>query len=269
MWAPAPLRLNPRQPDHVLNQPSEPMLNVPRVVLAILALLGLVHAVRMLVLTENQDIEFLLHFAFIPARYDTGLLLGGAYPGGLGAQIWTFLTYSLIHADLMHLGFNAAWMLPFGSALARRFGTARFLGFMAVTSAAAAGLHLATHFGERVPMIGASGAISGAMAGAIRFAFQRGGPLGMLRLGDDISYHVPAAPLSMALRDPRILAFLGVWFGFNLLFGVGAVMLTGEGQSVAWQAHIGGFLAGLLLFSSFDPIPAHGIDGPDAERTVQ
>jgi membrane associated rhomboid family serine protease len=245
------------------------MLNVPRVVLAILALLGLVHAVRMLVLTENQDIEFLLHFAFIPARYDTGLLLGGAYPGGLGAQIWTFLTYSLIHADLMHLGFNAAWMLPFGSALARRFGTARFLGFMAVTSAAAAGLHLATHFGERVPMIGASGAISGAMAGAIRFAFQRGGPLGMLRLGDDISYHVPAAPLSMALRDPRILAFLGVWFGFNLLFGVGAVMLTGEGQSVAWQAHIGGFLAGLLLFSSFDPIPAHGIDGPDAERTVQ
>ncbi len=67
--------------------------------------------------------------------------------------------------------------------------------------------------------------------------------------------HVPAAPLLVALRNPRVLAFVGVWFGLNLLFGLGSVsFLVGENQSVAWEAHVGGFLAGLLLFSLFDPV---------------
>ena len=66
---------------------------------------------------------------------------------------------------------------------------------------------------------------------------------------------VPAAPLLVALRNPRVLTFVGVWFGLNLLFGLGTVsFLTGENQSVAWEAHVGGFLAGLLLFSGFDPV---------------
>ena len=60
------------------------------------------------------------------------------------------------------------------------------------------------------------------------------------------SYHVPAAPLSAMLRDPRILAFLAVWFGVNFIFGMGAVSMPGTEGTVAWQAHIGGFLAGLL-----------------------
>jgi membrane associated rhomboid family serine protease len=65
---------------------------------------------------------------------------------------------------------------------------------------------------------------------------------------------VPAIPLSGMLRDGRVLAFLAVWFGTNILFGMGTVTIAGEpGQAVAWQAHIGGFLAGLLLFSWFDP----------------
>ena len=46
-----------------------------------------------------------------------------------------------------------------------------------------------------------------------------------------------------------------MWFGLNLLFGLGSPTLMGAGQSVAWEAHIGGFLAGLLLFSFFDPVP--------------
>ena len=65
---------------------------------------------------------------------------------------------------------------------------------------------------------------------------------------------VPAAPLLVALRNPRVLTFLVVWFGLNLLFGLGSVPLAGESQTVAWEAHVGGFLAGLLLFSAFDPV---------------
>jgi len=247
------------------------MFNVPPVVIATLAALALVHVVRVYMLSDWGDLMFLRLFAFIPARYDQSLIVGGEYPGGLGAEIWTFVTYAFIHADLMHIGFNAAWLLPFGTAVARRFGTTRFLVFMAVTAAAGAGAHLVTHLGERVPVVGASAAISGAMAAAMRFAFQRGGPLGVWGQSDPQAYRIPAAPLSAALRDPRILAFLGVWFGFNLLFGIGSLPLIGEGQQVAWEAHIGGFLAGLVLFSPFDPVqashPFGGSGGPDAGRT--
>lgn len=231
----------------------EPLFNIPPVVIAVLALLALVHGVRTLLLTDDQDIEFLLRFAFIPARYDTSLVLGGPLPGGFGAELWTFVTYSLLHGSWTHFGVNAIWLLPFGSAVARRFGALRFLAFFAVTAAAGAGLHLATHAGEQFPMIGASASISALMAAAMRFAFQRGGPLGMLRGDDEQAYRVPAIPLIHVLSDARVLIFLAVWFGINLLFGLGPLSITGGEQPVAWQAHIGGFLAGLLLFSWFDP----------------
>jgi membrane associated rhomboid family serine protease len=181
-------------------------------------------------------------------------VLGGPLPGGFGAEIWT-RRYSLIHADWTHFGVNAVWLLPFGSAVARRFGALRFMAFFAVTAAAGAALHLATHAGEQYPMIGASASISGLMAAAMRFAFQRGGPLGLLRGDDEEAYRVPAIPLTGVLRDARVLIFLAVWFGINLIFGLGSLSFTGSDQPVAWQAHIGGFLAGLLLFSWFDPKP--------------
>ena len=184
-------------------------------------------------------------FAFIPARYDASLLASGGLPGGLGAQAWTFVTYAFLHGSWAHLGFNSIWFLPFGAALARRFGTARFLAFFVVTAAAGALIHLLTHAGSLFPVIGASAAISGAMAAAMRFAFQRGGPLGFWRHGDDEAYRVPALPLTGVLRDPRVLAFLVVWFGINLIFGAAPVSLTGDDAPVAWEAHIGGFLAGL------------------------
>ena len=232
----------------------EPLFNIPSVVLILTAALALIHFVRTALLTEAQDIQFLLTFAFLPARYDSSILPGGSLPGGLAADIWTFVTYALIHADWTHFGVNAIWLLPFGTAVARRFGVLRFLAFFAVTAAAGAGMHLLTHAGEQAPMIGASAAVSGTMAAAMRFAFQHGGPLGMLRESDDGAYRVPALPLTGVFSDARVLMFLAVWFGINILFGLGSIPLTGSGQTVAWQAHIGGFLAGLILFSWFDPV---------------
>jgi membrane associated rhomboid family serine protease len=233
---------------------SEPIFNIPGVVAALLAVFAGVHALRAFIGRE-QDLELLLLFAFIPARYDTSLLLQGGLPGGFAAQIWTFVSYSLIHADLTHLGMNSLWFLPFGSAVARRFGTARFLIFFAVTAAGGALVHLATHAGEIFPVIGASATVSGLMAAATRFAFQPQGPIAFWQREGERAYHTPALPLLSALRDPRILTFLAVWFGLNLLFGIGSLSLAGNGQPVAWEAHIGGFLTGLLLFSAFDPVP--------------
>lgn len=234
---------------------SEPIFNVPAVVLSILAVLVLIQAGREWLLTDDENLDFLAYFAFIPARYDTSLIGNASFPGGLGADIWTFVTYAFLHADFTHLGVNSLWFLPFGSAVARRFGTWRFLGFFAVTAAAGAAMHLLTHPRELLPMIGASAAVSGLIAGSLRFVFQIGGPIGMFRLHDDSAYRVPAASLVEVFRDPRILFFLAIWFSTNLLFGIGVPSLPGTEQSVAWQAHIGGFLAGLLLFAWFDPVP--------------
>jgi membrane associated rhomboid family serine protease len=255
----------------MLEQPRrERMLNVPATVVLLVAVLALVHALLTLGLTAEQTTELLLLFAFIPARYDASVLPDIVWPGGWAADTWTFISYAFIHGDISHLVFNAIWLLAFGSPVARRFGPMRFLGLMAVTAAAGAAVHLVTHFGDLLPMVGASAAISGAMAAAIRFAFQRGGPLGPWRDREQPD-RVPAASLAASLRDSRVLAFLGVWFGINILFGAGFIGLPGIQHAVAWQAHIGGFIAGLLAFAAFDPVPASaplgGGRGADPTRT--
>jgi membrane associated rhomboid family serine protease len=233
----------------------EPVFNVPRIVVATVIVLVLVHLVRTYVLTDEQDVAFLLAFAFIPARYGTDLAINGSFPGGFGADLWTFFSYAFIHADWMHLGINLAWLVPFGTALARRFGAWRYTLFMLVMAAAGALAHLVSNLGAMEPMIGASAAISGAMAAAMRFVFQQRGPLSVFRDAADGGFRAPAAPLSKTLRDPRFLLFVGVWLGLNALFGLGTISFGQEaGQQIAWQAHVGGFFAGLCLFSAFDPV---------------
>ena len=233
--------------------PREPLLTLPGALTAYVGLLAAIHGIRML-LPADLDYWVIEVFGFIPKRYDQ-TLLAMPFPGGTGAEIWTFVTYSLLHANLSHIGFNVLWLLPFGSALARRFGAVRFFLFMAVTAIAGAAAHLITHERELAPMIGASASVSGAMAAAIRFAFVRGSFLSFNRGDADEAARVPALPLLQALRDPRVIGFLAVWFGVNIIFGIGDIAPGSEGASVAWQAHIGGFFAGLLLFSLFDPIP--------------
>jgi membrane associated rhomboid family serine protease len=239
-------------PDLAPEPPREPILTLPGALTAYVILLAVIH-LRVLL---PPDLEYwtIEVFGFIPRRYDS-TLLATPFPGGSGAKIWTFVTYSLLHANLSHIGFNVLWLLPFGSAVARRFGAARFYLFMVVTAVAGALAHLITHEHAVEPMIGASASVSGAMAAAIRFAFVQGSFLSFRRGDADAAAQVPALPLLRALRDPRVLGFLGVWFGVNIIFGIGSIAIGADGASVAWQAHIGGFFAGLLLFSLFDPVP--------------
>src|SRR5258708_4659188 len=77
-----PAYLSTRISDIMLDQPRrEPMLNVPAVVVALLAVLGLIHALLALVLTQEQTTELLLLFAFIPARYDASVMPDVVWPG--------------------------------------------------------------------------------------------------------------------------------------------------------------------------------------------
>jgi membrane associated rhomboid family serine protease len=231
----------------------EPIFNIPGIVVALIAAFAVIHAGREFLLSEAAVDLFDRTFAFNPLRYEPSRIDGGGLPGGFGAEVWTFVTYAFIHGSLSHLVMNTIWFLPFGSAVARRFGAIRFLAFFAVTAAAGAAAHLATHVGQNDWVVGASAAISGTMAAAMRFAFERGGPLDFWRNAGDEAYRVPAVPLSGVLRNGRVVLFLVVWIGLNVVFGMGSFSITGDDQPVAWQAHIGGFFAGLLLFSWFDP----------------
>lgn len=235
--------------------PPEPVFNLPRIVRSLALLLIGIYAADWFLMPMSSRIEVLLAYGFLPARYLPDAVELYQLPGGEGAKVWSFLTYAFLHGSWAHLFVNVMWMVVFGSAVARRFGAARFLLLSAVCAVAGAALHLAFHFGELVPMIGASAAISGQMAAATRFVFDMGGPLGAMRRTDDLAYQRPASNMLTTLSNPRVAMFMLVWFGLNLLFGVVSVPIVGEGGSIAWEAHIGGFVAGFALFSLFDPVP--------------
>src|SRR5262245_51789031 len=146
---------------------NEPALNVPKVVVGVAALLAAVQFIRGL-MPDDLDLTLLLALAFIPARYSGAAL---ELPGDYLTAVTSFVTYMVVHAGWVHLLVNLLWMLAFGSAVARRMGSLDFLIFSVLCGIAGAFTHLMFHYGEMAPVVGASAAISGQMAGALRFFF--------------------------------------------------------------------------------------------------
>jgi membrane associated rhomboid family serine protease len=235
----------------------EPIFNVPAAVIGLLAILVGIHALRSF-LSPEQDTWFVLAMAFIPARYAG---YAAELPGGDTAAATSFLSHMLVHGDIVHLTFNAAWLLAFGAVIARRIGSVRFLLFAALTGIAGALTFLAVNPGLMAPVIGASGAVAGLMGGTMRFLFKAidGGGFWRLRHAPET---VPLMTLPEALSDRRVQATTAVWLLLNLLalFGIGTMGAQG---GIAWEAHVGGYLAGLLGFGLFDaPRPAPLPDQP-------
>jgi membrane associated rhomboid family serine protease len=221
------------------------MFNVPTAVLGVLAAMVGVHLARQ-AMSEDWDSWFTLAMAFIPARYDG---YADQLPGGSTAMVTSFLTHTLVHGDWVHLGLNAAWLVAFGGAVANRVGSIRFLllfGFCAVCGAAT---FLIFNPGLMMPMVGASGAISGMMGATMRFLFPAIDSGGIAALRDNPRM-VPLMPISVALTDRRVLGVTAVFLAANVLavLGIGTAGLSG----IAWEAHIGGYFAGLLFFGFFD-----------------
>jgi membrane associated rhomboid family serine protease len=234
---------------------SEPIFNAPGIVLAIIAVCALVWAGEDWLLTDEETVSFVYCLGFVPARYGGEPLPAWLCPSGTGAEIWSFVTYAFLHGSFMHLATNSFLFLLVGTPVARRFGPLRVLGFFAATAAGGALMTLVMHWDEQIPMVGASAAFYGFAAGAIRFVFQPGGPVARFRDDDPTAYFVPAAPLSSALRNYRSVLLVAAWLGLNVLE---AIVENGADSTlrVSWEAHVGGFLAGLLLFPLFDPVPA-------------
>ncbi|MGL4634847.1 MAG: rhomboid family intramembrane serine protease [Beijerinckiaceae bacterium] len=254
---------------------SEPVLFAPMPLVVLIGFMLGLHTYRVFVpgLFEDTDIAFLNTTAFVPARFSlwAGLAsvqdiltdiaasspsmrglrqaLFQAFVADGSAKPWTMISYSLLHANWEHVIFNCLWMLAFGSPVMHRFGVTRFLLFFAVTAAAAAIFHAFFNQTDVAVLVGASGAVSGLTAAALRFAIGNNG-FG----GRQSNWMSPAEPLMKALQNKGVIVFILVWFGINLLAGIGIPVGTGTDVRIAWEAHVGGFLAGLLLFAAFDPV---------------
>lgn len=248
----------------------EPIFNIPAVVLLLLALFTLVHGSRVLSSPET-DLRLIATYAFVPARFGflidqravldhlTKIANSSELEGQLGEffltyappyKLWfTPLSYAFLHGDWTHLIFNGFWLVAFGSPVARRFGAERFLLLGALGAIAGAFFYMALHPAELAPMIGASAAVSAYMGAAARFVFQPGAFFRSRFATDDAP---PLASLPEILANRQTLAFVGFWFASNLLIGLGGQSFGFSTAPIAWEAHIGGFFAGLLLAPLFD-----------------
>ena len=227
----------------------EPIFNVPTAVVVVLALLALVHT-AMSQLSDVDDEHLIWVLAFVPARYS-----GWAeqIPGGLVASWTSFVTHQFVHGDLTHLFINCAWLLVFGSPVARRIGAGRFFMFALVCGMAGALTFMLVRWGEAVPMVGASGAISGLMGAGFRL---------LLPAIDNGDFHemresprtVRLATLGESFRNRRLMFAVLAFLIVNFLIAFAAPVVT-DAAGIAWEAHIGGFFAGLLLLGAFDLRP--------------
>lgn len=231
----------------------EPIFNVPAIILAMLGVLVALHLARQ-GLTEPDDDRLVLALAFIPDRYGAHPL---HWPGGALSTWASPLTHMAVHGDAMHLGLNGASLAAFGGLIARRLGSARFLAFTLICGLAGAALFLVVDWGGKAPMIGASGAIAGMMAAALRLLFSAVDTAPAGRAGDLIRgapERVALARLPQALRDRRLQTATGIWLLINVLAAFG-LATPGQAGIIAWEAHIGGFFAGVLLLDLLDPGP--------------
>jgi len=169
---------------------------------------------------------FMVEHALVPRR-----LLGN-----LGeAQQWaTVVTHMFLHGGAVHVLGNMWFLAIFGGNVEYRLGPVRFLGFYLLAGAAAAAAQIASGPFTAVPMVGASGAISGVMGAYLVF-------FPTAWVWTLVPWIVPIVPVPAAV-------FLVVWFALQAFNGLGALLgLPGAVGGVAWWAHAGGFAAGMAM----------------------
>lgn len=258
-------------------QSRVPVFNMPGIVTASIAVLIGIHVVRQ-VLPEMWDIQVLIDLAFIPARWSVALdpakaqavvraaaeglsdpALGAARQDFASALVsdpsampWTFVSYGLLHGSWMHVIFNVVWLAAFGSPVARRYGTWRYGVLALVGIVAGAAFHLLLDPLSAMPLIGASAGISALMAAAARFVF-RPPPAYRPAMAWQITPPPPLETIPQLLRNRTAVLFLVIWLGTNLLFGLIALPLGAGDGPIAWDAHLGGFLAGFFLLPFLEP----------------
>lgn len=181
--------------------------------------------------------RFIVQYGFIPARLEHE----AAFPRELAViPGWmTWFTSMFLHGGVMHLAGNMLYLWIFGDNIEARIGHGRYLTFYLVCGVAAAFLQYILAPDSVIPMVGASGAISGVLGGYL-LLYPTARVKALLWFGFFIQVvHIPA----------KVMLLL--WFVFQLFGGVGSLASMGETGGTAFWAHIGGFLAGMALVKLF------------------
>ena len=203
--------------------------------------------VLVFVLLQLPSEAFTMAYSAIPYEITTGEDLIGPTPINLpdGSThtlvqedgpdpIWLTLFSSMfMHGGWAHLGGNMLFLFIFGDNLERRFGSILYIAFYLICGVIAAFAQILTNTQSIIPTLGASGAISGVLAGYLVYF-----PQNRVRVLVGFRYvtEVPA------------LMMIGLWIVLQLISGFGAIAVTDEtAGGVAYWAHIGGFVAGLVL----------------------
>ena len=184
-------------------------------------------------LSLGRGIEFFIYrFGAVPFEVVHNVDLPPL--GGLPPFL-TLITSMFLHAGLLHLAGNMLYLWIFGNNVEDHLGHLRFFLFYIFCGLIASGSHIFANFNSRVPMVGASGAIAGTL-GAYIILYPRAKVLTLIFIFFFIK----------VVKIPAVY-FLGFWFLFQLLAAG-----TGAKQGVAWLAHIGGFIAGVILIKIVD-----------------
>ncbi len=183
---------------------------------------------------SEQELERLFYlFGLVPARYshpEWALWVG--FPIG---DYWPFLTSMFLHGDWMHFVGNMWTLWIFGDNVEDRMGPVRFLIFYLLCGLAAGLTHYWTNMDSTIPTVGASGAISGVM-GAYLILYPYAQVITLF----------PVFFYPVFFEVPAVL-YLGIWFYSQFLSGVFSLLGPRQVGGIAWWAHMGGFVAGMLL----------------------
>jgi len=185
--------------------------------------------------------QFIITYGLVPARYSVPAI---AAHFTLFQQILAFITFMFLHGGFWHLLGNMWSLYIFGDNVEDRLGPLRYLLFYLLCGWASGLFHLFTNWHSQIPTIGASGAIAGVM-GAYLLLYPRSKILTL----------IPIFFIPYFIEIPAFF-FLGFWFLMQFL---GAAGSRGQAGGIAWWAHVGGFVGGMLLLKLFLQIPELGM----------
>jgi membrane associated rhomboid family serine protease len=177
---------------------------------------------------EGAAQAFAMEFGLVPCRLTGACQMAGDLP----SPVFTVFSSMFLHGSFFHIAGNMLYLWIFGNNVEDTLGHVRYLLFYLASGVAAAALQTVVDPHSRVPMIGASGAISGVL-GAYLLLFPHAKVLTLVIFG-----------FFWRLLSIPALVVLGFWMVVQLVNGLGSL---GAGGGVAWFAHIGGFIAGMGL----------------------
>ena len=217
------------------NQPSE---SRPVVTWTIIGINAVVFLYQLQVGLNNQ--AFIYLFGLLPAKYTVSNVSSHFT---LSNQIISMFSYMFLHGGFLHFIGNMWSLYIFGDNVEEHLGSVRFLGFYVVCGLLSGLFHFLLNPVSTVPTIGASGAIAGVM-GAYFLLFPKARILTL----------IPILIIPWFVEIPAFV-FLGIWFLIQFINVAGS---GAAGAGIAWGAHIGGFIAGLILIKLSDRVPTTG-----------